>query len=159
MTSRPPCWCPQTMKWRPCWCPDPILRELKAIIMLTFPFVFVEKHGCWSREWNPRIVQNWSFEHYGACSLLVLSWMHQLEMLLIVLHENQWEDTLFQGSPELFPPSVKRRSLGSRLRCLAAWKRKLSNLRPPAILVDELRIIFGSVSVQIGARVHNIFVT
>ena len=46
MTSRPPCWCPQTMKWRPCWCPDPILRELTAIIMLTSSFVFVEKHGC-----------------------------------------------------------------------------------------------------------------
>ena len=46
MTSRPPYWCPQTMKWRPCWCPDPILRELKAIIMLTSSFVFVEKHGC-----------------------------------------------------------------------------------------------------------------
>ena len=46
MTSRPPCWCPQTMKWRPCCCPDPILRELKAIIMLTSSFVFVEKHGC-----------------------------------------------------------------------------------------------------------------
>ena len=46
VTSRPPCWCPQTMKWRPCWCPDPILRELKAIIMLTSSFVFVEKHGC-----------------------------------------------------------------------------------------------------------------
>ena len=56
MTSRPPCWCPQTMQWRPCWCPDPILRELKAIIMLTSSFVFVEKHGCWSREWNPRIL-------------------------------------------------------------------------------------------------------
>ena len=28
------CWCPQTMKWQPCSCPDPILRELKAIIML-----------------------------------------------------------------------------------------------------------------------------
>ena len=50
MTSRPPCWCPQTMKWRPCWCPDPILRELKAIIILTSSFVFVEKHGCWSCE-------------------------------------------------------------------------------------------------------------
>ena len=35
MTSRPPC-----------WCPDPILRELKAFIMLTSFFVFVEKHGC-----------------------------------------------------------------------------------------------------------------
>ena len=46
MTSRPPCWCPQTMKWRPCWCPDPILWALKAIIMLTSSFVFVEKHGC-----------------------------------------------------------------------------------------------------------------
>ena len=28
------------------WCPDPILWELKAIIMLTSSFVFVEKHGC-----------------------------------------------------------------------------------------------------------------
>ena len=46
MTSRPPCWCPQTIKWRPCWCPDPILLELTAVIMLTSSFVFVEKHGC-----------------------------------------------------------------------------------------------------------------
>ena len=46
MTSRPPCWCLQTMKWRPCWCTNPIFRELKAIIMLTPSFVFVEKHGC-----------------------------------------------------------------------------------------------------------------
>ena len=52
---------------------------------------------------------------YGACSLLVLTWMHQLETILIVVHENQWEDTLVQGSPELFSPSVKRRALGSRL--------------------------------------------
>ena len=30
--------------------------------------------------------------------------------------ENQWEDTLFQGSPVLLPPSsVKRRAVGSRL--------------------------------------------
>ena len=46
MKSRPPCSCLQTMKWWPCWCPDPILLELKAIIMLTSSFVFVEKHGC-----------------------------------------------------------------------------------------------------------------
>ena len=61
------------------------------------------------------IAKNWLFEPYGACSLLVLTSMHLLETLLIVLHENQWEDTLFQGSPELFSPSVKRRALGSRL--------------------------------------------
>ena len=46
MTSRPPCWCPQTKKRRPCWCPDPILRELNSVIMQTFSFVFVEKYGC-----------------------------------------------------------------------------------------------------------------
>ena len=41
--------------------------------------------------------------------------MHQLETLLIVLYENQWEDSLFQGSPEFFSSSVKIRTLGSRL--------------------------------------------
>ena len=61
------------------------------------------------------IAKNRLLEPYGACSLLVLAWMYQLETLLIVLHENQWEDTLFQGSPELFSRSVKRRALGSRL--------------------------------------------
>ena len=55
------------------------------------------------------------FEPYGACSLLVITWMHQLETLLSVLHENQWEEPLFQGSPELFSPPVKKRALGSRL--------------------------------------------
>ena len=68
MTSRSPCWCPQTMKWRPCWCPDPILWELKAIIMLTSSFVFVEKHGCWSCEWNPRIVWNLLTPHLAKTS-------------------------------------------------------------------------------------------
>ena len=75
--------------------------------------------------------KNWLFEPYGTCSLLVLTWMHQLETLFIVLHENQWEDTLFQGSPELFSPSVKRRALGSRLLSIldprallfCAWRR------------------------------------
>ena len=32
-----------------------ILREFNSIIMQTLPFVFVEKHGCWSREWKPAI--------------------------------------------------------------------------------------------------------
>ena len=68
------------------------------------------------------IANNWLLEPCGACSLLVLTWMHQLETLLIVLHENQWKDTLFQGSLELFSPSVnpsvKRRALGSRLGVL-----------------------------------------
>ena len=57
------------------------------------------------------IAKNWLFEPYGACSLLVVTWMHRLETLLIVLYENQWEDTLLQGFPELFSPSVKRRAL------------------------------------------------
>ena len=38
-----------------------------------------------------------------------------LILLVIVLHENQREDTFFQGCSELFSPSVKRRDLGSRL--------------------------------------------
>ena len=61
------------------------------------------------------IAKIWLFEIYGACSLLVLTWMYQLETLLIVLHENQSEDTLLQGSPEPFSPSVKGEALGSRL--------------------------------------------
>ena len=61
------------------------------------------------------IAKTWQFEPYGACSILVLTWMHQWETLLIVLHENQWQDTWFQGSQELFSLSVKRRALGSRM--------------------------------------------
>ena len=71
------------------------------------------------RLWETFFMRTWAknllFEPYGGCSLLMLTWMHQLEVLLIVLHENQWEDTLFQGSPELFSPSVKRRAPGSRM--------------------------------------------
>ena len=74
MTSRLPCWCPQTMKWRPCWCPDPILRELKAIIMLTSSFVFVEKHGCWSREWNPSIAIFLVYKHWRHISFDIQIW-------------------------------------------------------------------------------------
>ena len=72
------------------------------------------------------IAKNWLFEPYGACSLLVLTWMHQSETLLIVLHENQWEDPLFQDSPEPFSPSVKRRALGSRLGWRWAFKGVVS---------------------------------
>ena len=56
------------------------------------------------------------FELYGACSPILLTRMHQSETLFIVLHENQREDTLFQGSPELSSPSVmlKREDLRGR---------------------------------------------
>ena len=77
--------------------------------------------------------KNWLFEPYGACSLLVLTWMHQLVTLLIVLHEKQWEDTLFQGSPELFSPTVKRRALGSRLR-LSLYE----GIRPDVIDLESI---------------------
>ena len=77
------------------------------------------------------IAKNRLLEPYGACSLLVLAWMHQLETLLFVLHENQWEDTLFQGSPELFSRSVKRRALGSRLA-------KRTKLRPSNTRTKEM---------------------
>ena len=33
MTSRPPYWCPKTMKQRPCWCPKLILWELNSFLM------------------------------------------------------------------------------------------------------------------------------
>ena len=59
--------------------------------------------------------KNWLFEPCSACSLLVLTQMHQLQTLLFVFHKNQQENTLFQGSPELFSPSVKGRALGWRL--------------------------------------------
>ena len=39
MTSRPPYWCPKTMKRRPCWCPKPILWELNSFLMQTHSFV------------------------------------------------------------------------------------------------------------------------
>ena len=35
--------------------PGQIPREFNSIIMQKFSFVFVEKHGCWSREWKPII--------------------------------------------------------------------------------------------------------
>ena len=50
--------------------------------------------------------------------------MHQLERLLIVFHENQWENTFFQGTPEFFSHSVKRRALGSRLITLKKLETK-----------------------------------
>ena len=59
----------------------------------------------------------WYLNLTGACSRLVLTWTDQLRTPLIVLHKNQWEDSLFQGSLELFSPSVKRRALGPRLWC------------------------------------------
>ena len=33
MESRPPYWCPKTIKRWPCWCPKPILLELKLFLM------------------------------------------------------------------------------------------------------------------------------
>ena len=42
VTSRRPCWCPQTKKRRPCWCPQIVLWELNSILLLTFSFPLVE---------------------------------------------------------------------------------------------------------------------
>ena len=50
--SQWPCWCSKTKERWPCWCPKLILWELDSILMLTFPFVLVEKHAHWSREWE-----------------------------------------------------------------------------------------------------------
>ena len=69
---------PKTKKRWPCWCPDQILREFNSIIMQTLPFVFVEKHGCWSREWKPAIktlslARVWGI-HSRISSSLAPSW-------------------------------------------------------------------------------------
>ena len=32
MTSRPPYWCPKTMRQRPCWCPKPVLRDFNFFL-------------------------------------------------------------------------------------------------------------------------------
>ena len=55
VTSRPPCWCPQTKERRTCWCPQLVLWELNSILILTFSFALVEKHAHWSREWKHSI--------------------------------------------------------------------------------------------------------
>ena len=55
MTSRPPYWCPKTMKRRPCWCPTPILWELHSFLMQTLSFVPINLHRCWPREWKHSI--------------------------------------------------------------------------------------------------------
>ena len=55
MTSRPPYWCPKTMKRRPCWCPKPILWELKSFLMQTLSFVPINLHRWWPREWKRSI--------------------------------------------------------------------------------------------------------
>ena len=46
MTSRPPSWCPKTMKRRPCWCPKPVLWELNSFLMQTLSFVPINLHRC-----------------------------------------------------------------------------------------------------------------
>ena len=40
-----------TSQW-PFWCPQLILWELDSLLMLTFPFVLVQKHPHWSCEWK-----------------------------------------------------------------------------------------------------------
>ena len=55
MTSWRPYWCPKTMKRRPCWCPKTILWELNSFLMQTLPFVPINLHRCWPREWKHSI--------------------------------------------------------------------------------------------------------
>ena len=38
MTSRPPDWCPKSMKRRPCWCLKPILWEINPFLLLKLIF-------------------------------------------------------------------------------------------------------------------------
>ena len=52
LTSWRPYWCPKTMKRQPCWCPKPILWELNSFLMQTPPFVPINLHKCWPREWK-----------------------------------------------------------------------------------------------------------
>ena len=66
MTSRRPCWCPNTMKrWScwcpktkkrwPCWCPKPVLRKMSSFLMQTLSFVPINLHRCSPREWRHSI--------------------------------------------------------------------------------------------------------
>ena len=57
MTSRRPYWCPKTMKRRPCWCPKPVLWDFNSFLMQTLPFVPINLHRCWPREWKHSILQ------------------------------------------------------------------------------------------------------
>ena len=56
MTSRRPYWCSKTIKRRPCWCTKQILWELNSFLMKTLPFVLINLHRCWSREWKRSII-------------------------------------------------------------------------------------------------------
>ena len=52
MTSRPPCWCPKTMKRRPCWCLKPILWELNPFLLLKLSFAPINLYlSFWSQDW------------------------------------------------------------------------------------------------------------
>ena len=75
------------MKWRPYWCPDPILRELKAIIMLTSSFVFGE-----TQEF---ICHNDKSHYYGSdqlrCNVIVFSnLLGGLEVSSMQLLRDKW---------------------------------------------------------------------
>ena len=61
--------------------------------------------------------------------------MHQLETLLIVLHENQQEDILFQGFPEIFSPPVKTGALKSRLSFVLSYLGTV--VRKPINLIQD----------------------
>ena len=52
MTSRRPYWCPKTMKRRPCRCPKTILWELNSFLLRTLPFVPINLHRCWPRDFT-----------------------------------------------------------------------------------------------------------
>ena len=67
MTSWRPYLCPKTMKRRPCLCPKPVLWELNSFLMQTLPFVPINLHRCWPREWKhsiPRKMTSWT-ARYG----------------------------------------------------------------------------------------------
>ena len=65
MTSRRPCWCTKTKKWRPYWCTRLTHWELNSIFMQILSFVLLNQHDRWSREWKRSIV-SW-------CKTMVIS--------------------------------------------------------------------------------------
>ena len=54
------------MSRRPCWCPKTILWELNSFLMQTLPFVPINLHRCWPREWKHYIA------NIGELSLMSL---------------------------------------------------------------------------------------
>ena len=91
---------------RPCLCSQLILWELDSFLMLTFPFVLVEKHTHWSREWKHSM---WSFEETKW--VVAISFICSIKQLPL---ENtlSWRSREYLGSLNNLMPSQKQQQTG-----------------------------------------------